>query len=184
MTELPFNLDRCDALRRVPLAGGPPVYQFSLCDRKRDAQAGRLLFQPVEEILEPSDVATVGEGSYCEGEVVHVRDHQTPRDPEMQWRHVEEKEERGDRRPLGGSDIDWGWGSWRPLENQGAASLAQKGRNPGNQIWGYPAFPQDSGQSFVVDVVEPCFYIQEQGGDLEAGLCRVLMSLVRVRHAS
>jgi len=70
---------------------------------------------------------------------------------------------------LGGSDIDWGWGSWCPLENQGAASFAQKGRNPGNQVWGYPAFPQDSGESFVVDVVETCFYVQKQGGDLEAG---------------
>jgi len=34
---------------------------------------------------------------------------------------------------------------------------------------GYPAFPQDSGQSGVVDVVEPCLYVQEQGGDLETG---------------
>jgi len=99
------------------------VYQFSLRDRKGDAKAGRLSLEPVEEILEPSDVATIGEGSYCKGEVVHIRDHQTPRDPEVQWRNVEKKEEREDRRALGGSDIDWGWGSWRPLEDQGAASF-------------------------------------------------------------
>ena len=34
---------------------------------------------------------------------------------------------------------------------------------------GYPAFPQDPGQSVVVHVVQPCFYIQKQGGDLEPG---------------
>jgi len=81
----------------VPLAGGPPVYQLRFCDRKGDAQAGRLSFKLLEEFLEPADVATVGEGGYCEGEVVHIRDHQTPRDPEMQWSHVEEEKERGDR---------------------------------------------------------------------------------------
>jgi len=59
------------------------MYQFCFCDQKRDAQAGRLSFKPVEEILEPADVATIGKGSHHEGEVVHIRDHQTPRDPEM-----------------------------------------------------------------------------------------------------
>ena len=67
------------------------MYQFCLCNRKRDAQAGRLSFKLLEEFLEPADVATIGEGGYCEGEVVHIRDHQTPRDPEMQWCNVEEK---------------------------------------------------------------------------------------------
>jgi len=144
------------------------MYQFSFRDRKGDAQAGRLPFKLVEEILEPSDVATIGEGSHCEGEVGHIRDHQTPRDPEVQWRNVEKKEERGDWGALGGSDVDWGWGPWCPLENQGAASFPQKGRNPGDQVGGYPAFPPEAGQSFVVDVVEPRFYIQQQGGDLES----------------
>jgi len=41
----------------------------------------------------------------------------------VQWRNVEKKEERGDRGALGGTDVDWGWGPWRPLENQGSASL-------------------------------------------------------------
>jgi len=59
------------------------MYQFCFCDRKGDTQAGCLSFKPGEEILEPADVATVGKGGHCEGEVVHVRDHQTPRDREM-----------------------------------------------------------------------------------------------------
>jgi len=41
----------------------------------------------------------------------------------VQWRDVEQKEEWGDWRALGGSDVDWGWGPWCPLENQGAASF-------------------------------------------------------------
>ena len=80
----------------MPLAGGSPVYQFRFCYRKGDAPAGRRSFKPLEEFLDPVDVATVGEGGYCEGEVVHIRDQQTPRDPEMQWLHIEKKEERGD----------------------------------------------------------------------------------------
>jgi len=82
------------------------VYQLCLCDRKGDAQAGRLSFNLLEEFLESAHVATIGEGGYCECKVVHVRDHQTPRDPEVQWGHVEEEEERGDWRALGGTDVD------------------------------------------------------------------------------
>jgi len=64
---------------------------------KRRRPAGHLSFKPLEEFLDPADVATVGEGCYSEGEVVHIREHQTPRDPETQWQHVEKKEELGDR---------------------------------------------------------------------------------------
>jgi len=72
------------------------VYQLCLCDGKGDAQAVRLSFKLLEELLEPADVARIGEGGYCECEVVLILDHQTPRDPEVQWHHVEEKEEWGD----------------------------------------------------------------------------------------
>jgi len=34
--QFPFDLNR-EAFWRVSLAGGPPMYQFSLCDRKGDA---------------------------------------------------------------------------------------------------------------------------------------------------
>jgi len=35
----------------------------------------------------------------------------------MQWRNVEKEEERGDRRALGGTDVDGGRGPWCPLED-------------------------------------------------------------------
>jgi len=35
----------------------------------------------------------------------------------MKWRNVEKKEEWGDRRALGGTDVDGGWGPWGPLED-------------------------------------------------------------------
>jgi len=85
--------------------------------KKGDAETGRLSFKPLEEFLDPADVATVREGGYCKAEVVHIRDHKTPRDPEMQRRHVEKKEERGDRSALGGADVGRGWGPWGPLED-------------------------------------------------------------------
>jgi len=78
---------------------------------------GRLPFQPIEEFLEPADVATVGEGGYCKGEVVHVRDHQAPRDPEEQWCHVEKEKKRGDQGALGGADVNGGRGPWGPLKD-------------------------------------------------------------------
>jgi len=102
----------------------------------------------------------------------------------MQWRNVEKKEERGDRGALGGSDVDWGLDPWGSLENQGAASLTKKGRNPGNQIGGNAALPQDSGQSLLSTLSNPAFISTNREETLRRGLCRVLMSLVRVRHAS
>ena len=65
----------------------------------------------------------------------------------MQWSHVEKKEEPGDRGAFGGADIDGDKGPWGPLEDKGAASFAEEGRNSGDQIGGYPAFPQDAGKS-------------------------------------
>jgi len=55
------------------------------------------------------------------------------------------------------------------LEDQGAASLTQKGLYPGSQVGGYPTFPKDSGQGTVIAIVATCFYIQKQGGDLKTG---------------
>ena len=62
---IPLNLNRCDTLWRVPLVRGSPVYQFCLCNRKRDAQAARLYFKFLQQFLEPADVATIGDGGYC-----------------------------------------------------------------------------------------------------------------------
>jgi len=35
----------------------------------------------------------------------------------LMWPNVEKKEECGDRRALGGTDVDGGWGPWGPLED-------------------------------------------------------------------
>ena len=80
--------------------------------------------------------------------------------------------------------MHWGWGAWGPLKDYGAAPFSKEGRDPGNERSGNPAFPQDAGKSGVVDVVEPCFDVQKQGRDFEAGPFRVLPSLKRVRTAS
>jgi len=34
---------------------------------------------------------------------------------------------------------------------------------------GVSRLPSGFGPKFCFDIVEPCFYVQEQGGDLEAG---------------
>jgi len=70
---------------------------------------------------------------------------------------------------LRAADINGGWGPWGPLKNWGAALFSQEGRDPGDQVAGDTALPQDAGKSGVVDVVEPCFDVQKQGRDLEAG---------------
>jgi len=54
------------------------------------------------------------------------------------------------------------------LENKGAAPFAEERRHPGDKVRRDPAFPQDAGQSVVLDVVEPRLDVQEQGGDLKA----------------
>jgi len=65
----------------------------------------------------------------------------------VQWSHVEKKEERGDRGALGGAYSDGSRGPWGPLEDKGAAPFPEEGRNPGDQIGGYLAFPKDAGKS-------------------------------------
>jgi len=55
-----------------------------------------------------ADVTTVSAGSDDVGEIVHVPDHQTLRDPEMQGSYIEEQEEWGNCRALGGTNIDGG----------------------------------------------------------------------------
>lgn len=82
-------LDRRQALRRVPLASSPPVYELSLRDRKSNAQVVGPGFHSLKELLEVADIAMMREGGGCEGEVVHLRDHQTSRDPEVQRGHIE-----------------------------------------------------------------------------------------------
>jgi len=67
-----------------------------------------------------------------------------------------------------GPDIDGGRGPWGPLEDNGTAPLTKRGPDPGDQIWGYPAFPQHAGQSIVGDLVKSSSDVQEQRGDLEA----------------
>jgi len=79
----PLDLDWRGALRGVSLAGGSPVHQLHLWDGERDTKAGCPGFELQEELLQVADIATVREGRDCEGEIVHVRDHQTLRDPEV-----------------------------------------------------------------------------------------------------
>jgi len=69
---------------------------------------------------------------------------------------------------LGGSNLDGGRGPRGPLKDESAAPFAKEGRNPGDEVWRDPAFPQDSGQSVVIDVVKSRLDVQEQGGDLKA----------------
>jgi len=55
---------------------------------RRDALASSF-----SELLETADIAIVGEGGDCESKVVHKRDHQGSRDPEVERGHIEEEEE-------------------------------------------------------------------------------------------
>jgi len=67
------------------------VYQLRLLYGEGNAQAYRLGFKSIEDLLEASNVATIGEGGNSEGEVIHIRDQKTPRDTEMEGGDVEEK---------------------------------------------------------------------------------------------
>jgi len=60
-----------------------------------------------------------------------------------------------------------GWGSWCTLEDQRATTVTLEGSDPGNQVVGDAAFPQDAGQGGVVDVVNACFDVQKKGGHLQ-----------------
>jgi len=80
---------------------------------------------------------------------------------------IEEEKKGGDWRGLRGSNV---YGCWDPrgsLEDGGTGRLFQKGRDPGDQGAGNPALSQSAGEGAIVDIVEPCFDIQNQGRDRE-----------------
>jgi len=56
-----------------------------------------------QEPLEAVDVSFVEVRYNCEAEVVHVREHDPPRDCYVEWGHVVEEEEGGDWGALGGT---------------------------------------------------------------------------------
>jgi len=80
-------------------------------------------FKFPQQSLESSDVAPIRVGGGGEGQAVNIRDHKTPRYPEVEGCDLEEKEKGGDWRTLGGADINWGWGPWGPLRDWSAAPL-------------------------------------------------------------
>jgi len=43
----------------------------------------------------------------------------------------------------------------------------RKDETPGDQVWWDPAFPQDSGQCVVIEVIKASLDVQEQRGHLE-----------------
>jgi len=69
---------------------------------------------------------------------------------------------------LGDTDVDGVWNTWGALEDEGTALITEEGGNPGDQVGGDPAFPQDARKRVVFNVNESGLNIQEQGGDLEA----------------
>jgi len=69
---------------------------------------------------------------------------------------------------LRGPNLDRGWGARCPLENQFAATLTEEGSDPGDQVMGDPAFPEDAGQTWVIDVMKTGFDVQKKGGHLQA----------------
>jgi len=136
-----------------------------------------------EQPLEEADVPSVGNGGGSQGKVVHVGEHQAPRDPEVQGYHINEEKKRRDGRALGGPNVDRGRDAWSALEEQGAAEFSQKRRDPGDQRGGDTALPDDACQCGVVDVGESSFDVQKED-TFKRGLCRVFTSFMRVRQAS
>jgi len=86
----------------------------------------------------------------------------------MQGRNVNKEKQRRDGGALRGADIDGGQGAWRDLENQCAATITQKGSDSGDQVVGYPTFPEDEGQCCIVGLVKTRFDVQKEGGHLQA----------------
>jgi len=86
----------------------------------------------------------------------------------VEGRNVDEELQGRDRGALRGPNVEGGWGAWCALENQRAARFSSKGSNPGNQVVGDTGFPQDAGQSWVVDVVKACLDVPKEDGHLQA----------------
>jgi len=72
----------------VPLAWGRPVYEFYFEDGKGYAKMDCPGLDCPEQFLQLADVPSVGKGSGSQGEVVHVGEQQSSRDPEVEGHDV------------------------------------------------------------------------------------------------
>ena len=101
-------------------------------------------------------------------EIIHIGEHQSLWDPEVEGRDIIKETQGRDGGDLRGPKIDRGRGSWCALANQHAAALSLQGSDPGNQVIGDPAVPEDAGQSQVIDVIKASLEVQKEGGHLKA----------------
>ena len=86
----------------------------------------------------------------------------------MEGRDINKKNQVRAGGALRGPNLDRGWGARCALENQCAATLTEEGSDPGDQVMGDPAFPEDAGQTWVIDVMKTGFDVQKKGGHLQA----------------
>ena len=86
----------------------------------------------------------------------------------MEGRDVNATKQRRDGGAPRSPNIDGGWGAQCTLENKSAATLTCDGSDTGDQGMGDPAFPEDEGQSWVIDVIKASFDVQKKGGHLQA----------------
>ena len=82
---------------------GPPVDEFSFWDGERDVKLQGSSGDTREEALQALYVGPVRRRCHCEGEVIHVRDHDACWDVEVEGGDINKKEEGGQRGALGGS---------------------------------------------------------------------------------
>jgi len=88
-------------------------------------------------------------------------------DPEVKGCNVNEEKNHREGGALRGRNIDGGGGACRTLENHRAATLPYNCGNPGDQVLRDPTFPNDAGQSWVVDIVKPRFEVHKKGRHLQ-----------------
>ena len=78
--------------RGGPFTVGPPVDKFGFRDREGDVQHRGPPGDVQETVLQSSYVGPIRRRCHCEGEIIHIRDHDARRDAEVEGSDVDEEE--------------------------------------------------------------------------------------------
>jgi len=140
------------------------VYEFCFEDGNGYAKTDCSGLDCPEQFLWSADISLIGKGGCGQGEIFHLRKHQSSGDPEVEGRNIDKEEQRRAGGALRGPKVDRGWGARCALETQCPATLTQDAGDPGDQVMGDPAFPEDAGRRVGVDVVKAWFDVRKEGG--------------------
>ena len=119
--------------------------------------------------MQTSYVGPVRRRCHCEGEVIHVGDHDARWDAEMEGDDVDEEEKGRQWGAFGGPYRDHGRYAGGTFKDEVTSSSCEEGGDTVDHIGGYVFGEQAGPELRRVDIVKTSFYVEKEGGYLQEG---------------